>query len=241
MATFQHSAKIALLAASALVGGLAAGVGPQSAAAEEGLDTMAAPAESPTYIDFADPSAAFESPIGVEVRESAPTRFSQSGPAGEPSLAPQDGFEFALTANGGAFGSPLDLSIAQRGNFNADEAGDVSRQGSGSELRVGQGLAERGDSGSAGADTPTWYVFAASDDEALTWNPGTRNAFGGSGSSFSLQDRVEIGDMQAGVTYEHRGIQASLAYVQRDVTAYVGVQSISRSENFAGLTLTMKH
>jgi hypothetical protein len=240
MAVFQFSAKIALLAASALVGGWTTGFTPEQANAE-GMDAIAAPPESPPSVDFTDPSAAFAGPFGVQVRESTPTRFSQMGPAGEPSMAPQDGYEFELTANGGSVGVPLDLSIAQRGNLNADEAGDISRQGSGSELRVGQGLGQRRNSASSASDAPTWYVFAASDDEALTWNPGSSNAFGSSGSSFSMQDRVEIGDMQAGVTYEHRGVQASLAYVQRDVTAYVGVQSISRSENFAGLTLTMKH
>jgi hypothetical protein len=241
MATFQLKAKIALLAASALVGGWTVCLGPPDASAEDALEGVGAPGESPTAIDFADPNAALEAPFGVQVHESTPTRFSQTGPAGEPSLAPQEGYEFELTANGGAVGVPLDMSIAQRGNLSADSGGDLSRQGSGSELRVGQGLSQRRDSSSSASDSPTWYVFAASDDEALTWNPGASNAFGGSGSRLSLEDRVEIGDMQAGVTYEHQGVQASLAYVQRDVTAYVGVQSISRSENFAGVTLTMKH
>lgn len=89
---------------------------------------------------------------------------------------------------------------------------------------------------------PRWYFFAASEDEALVWQPGQRNEFGGSGSSFALQDRVEIGDMQVGITYERYGIQASLAYVEREISVRtVGSQGFKQDENFAGFTLTMRN
>ncbi|MBK8543987.1 MAG: hypothetical protein IPL62_10780 [Caulobacteraceae bacterium] len=71
--------------------------------------------------------------------------------------------------------------------------------------------------------------------------PGGRTEFGSSGSSFGLQDRVEIGDMQAGITYERYGIQASLAYVEREFTVVSGSQSFTQDDSFAGLTLTMRH
>ena len=89
---------------------------------------------------------------------------------------------------------------------------------------------------------PTWYFFAASEDEALTWRPGARSDFGSSGgASFALQDRVEIGDMQAGVTYERYGMQASLAYVEREFTVVSGSQSFTQDDSFAGLTITMRN
>jgi hypothetical protein len=91
------------------------------------------------------------------------------------------------------------------------------------------------------SDRPTWYVFAASEDEALTWRPGVRNEFGGVSSSFGLQQRVEIGDMQAGITYERNGWQASFAYVEREISARNGSQTVYQDESFTGVTLTLRH
>lgn len=89
--------------------------------------------------------------------------------------------------------------------------------------------------------TSRWYLFAASEDEALIWAPGSRSEFGASDGGFALQDRVEIGDMQAGVTYERDGWQASLAYVQREISVRTGARTVSQDEDFTGVTLTMRH
>lgn len=189
----------------------------------------------PTSVNFTDPAAVLssETSVGVESRRDVSPRFANLGPGTDISESTRpESYELAVTANG-----PLDLSIAQRGRFGADGAGDLSRQGSGSEVRVGQGIRRADDERS---NEPTWYVFAASDDEAVTWNPGARTEFGGSGARFALQDRVEIGDIQAGVTYEQNGIQASIAYVEREVSTRAGVQSFSHDENFAGVTVTMR-
>ena len=59
-------------------------------------------------------------------------------------------------------------------------------------------------------------------------------------TEFALQDRVEIGDVQAGVTYEVYGIQTSLAYVQRKMRTRVGANTYVQDENFAGITVTMR-
>src|SRR5690606_22057848 len=131
------------------------------------------------------------------------------------------------------------VSFAQRGGLGFNAHGDVERHSRGSELRLGRGLRELPrDEPSA---EPKWYFFAASEDEALGWRPGVRTEFGGSGSSFALQERVEIGDMQVGVTYERAGWQASLAYVEREVSVRSGHQTYSQDEDFAGFTLTMRH
>lgn len=146
-------------------------------------------------------------------------------------------YEIALVARAT---SDIDVTFAHRGSLGFNDQGDVSRRSHGSEVRLGRHIG--GPHRSINSSTPVWYLFAASDDEALIWRPGVRNAFGGSsGGGFALQDRIEIGDMQAGITYEYHGIQTSLAYVQRETSVHIGSQSWSRDDDFAGLTVTMRH
>lgn len=157
--------------------------------------------------------------------------------------SPQSGdrrdFEVSLIARGAGAGLPLDVAVAHRASMTVNDQGDIEREGRGSELRLGRGLPSMARRQTSWED-PAWYFFAAADDEALTWQPGARNAFGGTSSTFALQDRVEIGDIQAGVTYEAGPIQASLAYVEREINYHTGSRSFSQDENFAGLTLTMR-
>ena len=138
----------------------------------------------------------------------------------------------------GANESPATAVLPERrASLGADRNGDLDRQGRGSELRVGRGLVDERRDG----ERNSTYVFVASDNEALTWQPGSRTEFGGQGSSFALQgDRVEVGDLSAGVTWERNGVQTSLAYVEREQSTRVGNQSFSQDENFAGVTVTMR-
>jgi hypothetical protein len=167
------------------------------------------------------------------------SRFAALAPVGSRGKSREDGdtrYEVALVARAGA---GFDVSLSQRGGVGFDASGDIERESRASELRLGRGL--RGMRDDEPSLTPTWYFFAASEDEALIWRPGQqRNAFGGSSPGFALQDRVEIGDLQAGVTYEFRGIQASLAYVEREINVRSGAQNFSQDERFAGFTLTMR-
>ncbi len=143
--------------------------------------------------------------------------------------------ELELAAGGGD--APIDVSIAQRASIGADSNGDLNRRGTGQELRVGSGLVRDRDT----SGEPSVYMFVASDDEALTWEPGARSEFGGRGSSLALQERVEVGDMSAGVTYERDGVQASLAYVEREQSARVGGRTVSQDQAFTGVTVTVRH
>lgn len=215
---------------TALAGGaLAAALGVSAAAAQDAV----APTDP---IDFTDPHTALTegAAFNLTVREDSAARISPLDQRAEGS----DGahrLELELAAGGGD--SPLDVSIAQRASIGANGDGDVDRRGRGSELRVGRGLVGERDQERRGSST---YVFVASDNEALTWQPGSRSEFGGRGSSFSLQDQVEVGDLAAGVTWERSGVQTSLAYVEREESTRVGNQSFSQDESFTGVTVTMR-
>ena len=189
-------------------------------------------------VDLADPSQPIASRFQITATDRSGGRFSNLAPA-EPnygSRRSQRGYEFEFVTPGM---SGLNVSFAQRGGLGFNDQGDIDRESRASELRLGRGLDVERNEPSA---EPRWYFFAASEDEALTWRPGERREFGSSsGSSFGLQDRVELGDLQAGITYERFGIQASLAYVEREFTVVSGSQSWTQDENFAGLTITMRN
>ncbi len=133
--------------------------------------------------------------------------------------------ELELSASSG----PLDVAISQHAVVG--DNGELERRASGSALRIGQGLVERREIGGGNSA----YAFVASDDEALTWRPGARKRGG-----VALQDQVEVGDVSAGFAVERNGVQASLAYVEREATTHVGVESFSREESFTGVTVTMR-
>lgn len=144
----------------------------------------------------------------------------------------QRGLQLELAAGGGE--APLDVSIVQRASVTA---GDVAQEGRGAALRIGQGLVNRREE-SGGAST---YVFVASENQALTYQPGARSDFGGQGSSLTLQDRVEVGDLSAGVTFERNGVQTSLAYVERSESTRVGRRNVRQNDSFAGVTVTARN
>lgn len=189
-------------------------------------------------VNFADPTEVFTDRFNIDVSDGDAPRFAYAAPTpSAPSRQDIRRYELAVVARAG---NGFDVAFAQRGGLGFNDNGDIERQSRGSELRLGRSLGMREDNREPTAEG-RWYFFAASEDEALTWRPGVRNEFGGSSSSFALQERVEIGDMQAGITYESNGWQASLAYVEREFSVNTGVQSFTEEENFAGFTLTMRH
>jgi hypothetical protein len=222
-----------LLAGGALAAAL---FGAPVAAAQEAASPETAPPSSDGVlavgdIDFNDPQSAFRR-NSVSLRNDAAERFAPSGASSQgPNAQRRLEVEFA-TGDG-----DLDVAFAQRASIGSGDNGDLDRSGRGSEVRIGRGLVEERDGRRQG---PATYFFVASDNEALTWQPGQRSEFGGRASSFALQDQVEVGDMSVGVTYETHGVQASLAYVEREQSITVGHQGFSQDESFAGVTLTMR-
>jgi hypothetical protein len=190
-------------------------------------------------VNFTDLSNTFgPGRFSLVLREGEHGRFTNLAKSSPPSREFRDdrSYELAVTASAPA---GIDVAFAQRGGVGFNAQGDIERASNASELRLGRGL--RGLRRNGPSATPVWYIFAAAEDEALVWQPGTRNEFGGSGSSVTLQDRVEIGDIQAGITYEHNGLQASLAYVEREISATAGRQTVHQNQEFVGLTLTMRN
>lgn len=188
-------------------------------------------------VSFTDPSQAFGDRFQLDLSAGEGGRFGNFAPTAQRDRRSSDSRDYELELIASSVRG-FDVSFAQRGGFGFNN-GEIERQSRGSELRLGRGLRDM--PRNTPSATPTWYVFAASEDEALVWQPGMRTDFGSQASSFALQDRVEIGDIQAGVTYERYGVQASLAYVEREVSVQSGAQSFSQDQDFVGLTLTWRH
>jgi hypothetical protein len=190
-------------------------------------------------VSFADPSEALPNRFDLSIDEGVEPRFARLSPSESGgSNHDQDYRRYEVEVVASAL-SGFDVAFAQRGGLGFNANGDIERETRSSELRLGRGLRMTRD---APSSSPKWYFFAASEDEALIWRPGVERQLGpSSGGGFALQDRVEIGDMQAGVTYEANGWQASLAYVDREISVQAGHETFTQDADFVGLTLTMRH
>lgn len=225
MAAIVRTVRVASLVCGAALASVAAG--------SQFIPGLALAQEAVPGVNLTDPEHVLDRKVEVST-EHAQNRFAQLSPAPDqsaedPQLAGEAPRQLQIEVPIKSDALPFDVSVAQRASFGADAHGDLNRQGHGSEVRVGRAL---GEPSGRNSDGPTHriYAFAASDDDALTWSPG----------HIALQqDRIQVGDRQAGVTYEHGNMQASLAYVERSISATVGKTSVSRDENFAGFTLTM--
>jgi len=88
----------------------------------------------------------------------------------------------------------------------------------------------------------TWYVFAGADAEAVTYAPNDMNraTFG----DFYLQEKVIVGDAQAGVGYRlSESTDISLGYFRREVTSFGNendTESSSFTEDAAALSFTWR-
>lgn len=87
----------------------------------------------------------------------------------------------------------------------------------------------------------TWYVFAGADAEALAYSPDGNVR--GIQAEYGLQDRVIIGDAQAGVGYRIGDADVSLGYFRREVSGVSdtpGGTNISTTEDAAAISFTWK-
>jgi hypothetical protein len=120
----------------------------------------------------------------------------------------------------------IDVSLTPRAEF-VDGFGNVSAK-AGAEFRVGQNLLQ-GDGPQTG-----WYLFAAADGEAITWDVA------GQGMDFmegvKVGDRVSVGDIQAGVSTAMAGGQLSFSYVRREFS----YEDREATEDGAAIAFTLR-
>lgn len=103
-------------------------------------------------------------------------------------------------------------------------------------VRIGDDLREDSD-----LKSNTWYMFAGADAEAVTYSPGSVRRI--ASGEFGLQERIIVGDAQAGVGYRIGDADVSLGYFRREVTSFgreVNSGSITFKEDAAALSFTWR-
>lgn len=96
-------------------------------------------------------------------------------------------------------------------------------------VRIGDNLREGSE-----MKSNTWYLFAGADAEAVTYTPNSVRRL--TSGAFHLQDRIIIGDAQAGVGYRLGDADLALTYYKRQAKA----ENYSYDEDAAALSITWK-
>lgn len=128
----------------------------------------------------------------------------------------------------------LDIQLTPRASvsFNDESSSAVV----GALVRIGDDLREDSD-----LKPNTWYMFAGADAEAVTYAPGSVRRI--ASGNFHLQDRIIVGDAQAGVGYRIGDADLSLGYFRREVTSFgreINSGGISFKEDAAALSFTWR-
>lgn len=121
----------------------------------------------------------------------------------------------------------LDLSLKPRASMRYND--ERSSTLVGAVVEIGKDLREGSE-----FENNTWYVFAGADAEALTYSPNSVGRL--TNGQFHLQDRIIVGDAQAGVGYRIGDADVSLSYMRREATA----EDFTFSEDAAALSFTWK-
>lgn len=121
----------------------------------------------------------------------------------------------------------LDLSLKPRASLRFNDESSSAVVGAvveiGEDLRTGSNF-----------ENNTWYFFAGADAEALTYSPNSIGRL--TSGQFHLQDRIIVGDAQAGLGYRIGNADVSLSYLRREATA----EDFSFNEEAAALSFTWK-
>ncbi len=140
--------------------------------------------------------------------------------------------EVSLSAPAAVTGLGFDVGVAPRVSFTRDGAFATRRIGG--EVRIGQNFDKRGQ----GVPGSSWYLFAGGDGEALVWEPALEASI--SVTDMALRDKVTVGDIQAGVSFQRGPGQVSFSYIRREVEYRERNLGASENENFAGVTFTIR-
>ncbi len=123
--------------------------------------------------------------------------------------------------------SGIDLVLRPRASFTFDDQSSSALVGA--VVEIGEDLRRGSD-----IRTNTWYLFAGADAEALTYSPESFRTL--STGNFHLQDRIIVGDAQAGLGYRLGDADVSLSYLRREANA----EGFSYNEDAAALSFTWK-
>jgi hypothetical protein len=141
--------------------------------------------------------------------------------------------EIAFSAPKELTGLSFDVGVAPR--IVVREEGELKSKRVGGEVRIGQDFNLIGRDG----QPQGWYIFAGADGEALIWDAGN-TSFAPNLNDMALTDQITVGDMQAGISVQRGGGELSLSYIRREVKYEDRNGSLSDTEDFAGVSFTMR-
>jgi hypothetical protein len=128
----------------------------------------------------------------------------------------------------------LDVELVPSASMRFDEDGRSASLGAvvriGEDLRAGE------------VNSNTWYVFAGADAEALSYSSDNTARF--NNGQLGLNERMIIGDAQAGIGYRIGAADVSLGYIRREISTLTdqsfGTQGFNKTEDAAALSFTWK-
>lgn len=138
----------------------------------------------------------------------------------------------AIAADSSQTGLAFDVGLAPR--IAIRDGGELRTQRFGGELRFGQGLIQDSTSPEG------WYVFVGADGEALVWDADMRRLGVDALGDMQLTDQLTVGDLQAGLSIQRAGGELSLSYIRREIEFSDRNRTLRDTEDFAGITFTMR-
>lgn len=139
----------------------------------------------------------------------------------------------SIAATSGQTGLGFDVGLAPRVAMR--DGGDLRGRRIGGELRLGQGLDL--------ADGPApkgWYIFVGADGEALVWDTDLQRLGMNTLTDVQMTDQLTVGDLQAGFSIQRAGGELSLSYIRREMEFSDRNKTLQDTEDFAGITFTMR-
>lgn len=121
----------------------------------------------------------------------------------------------------------LDLTLTPRASMRFDD--EASSTAVGAMIEIGEDLREGSE-----FKNNTWYFFAGADAESVTFSPNSVARI--TAGEFHLQDRIIVGDAQAGLGYRIGDADVSLSYMRREAST----EDYTFKEDAAALSFTWK-
>ena len=158
--------------------------------------------------------------------------FDTIGPFASGQTLERPGLDYARAFSAGDF-IGLDLELEPRAAFRFSGEEDSALVGA--IVRIGEDL-KAGE-----VKSNSWYLFAGADAEAMHYTPGGFRNF--TAGEFALQDRVIVGDAQAGIGYRLGDADLSVGYYRREVSSLEDndpANDFSISEDAAAISFTWR-